>query len=348
MATKIGQQFEQPALFSREESGIQGSPATQSPEEFRDDPQTVFHASYAKFPTRKDQEYPSEFAGLHAGTYQAAAERALSYGAHYRLGEGNGKRADGKPVDQHLWYDPTAKIVFHPLSLKGSHMPEWPTEGSVGNPTSDTHANLHSTVASIGDSALVYHNDAEDIGNPSVVWGARPRNIQQSDWVQDAVRENQEAGRRPDYGIHPRTYAMLNKQQLDNYDQKSYSEISNLVSSASKHATSHDLGLFPYSVTEWEKDGQRIYAPESRLASREEVHGMANLAAESGDSSMYDPYADRRPGAIGYDHRNRVARVANALSSSARVEADFPSYRNERINDLGDIRRGKQFGGPHG
>lgn len=333
--TKVGKQFQQEGLFPESESGIKGSPASQSPEEFRDDPQTVFHASYRKFPTRNSPYMSgSSFAGMHAGTYQAAAERAEAFGAFYNTDPGY-RRADG------VREGASPKVVFHPLSLKGSEAPKPGESGSVTNPVSDEEGNHHESVNGRETKPLIYKNNAEDIGSLSVVWGKRPRNIQQSDWVQDAVRNNQNEGRRPDYGVHPRTYEMHTKGSLDNYDQKTHIEARKMVTSKGDEFHAHDGGFFPYEVRE---DGQM------RLASREEVHQIAPLARLTGDTAFNDPYYDRRP-ASGVAQRINVARTITHLQDKTAVSPIWPSFgrsKNERISDLGDLRRGQQFGGQHG
>jgi hypothetical protein len=370
MTTRIGKQFEQPGLFPEHEAGIKGSPATQTPEEFRDDPDTVFHASYVKIP--RDSRIMREHPGLHAGTYQSALERALSYGKPYNDLDPE-TRADGHEFD-----DPAnAKIVVHPLSLRANPLPKGDEYGSTSRPTSDWDANDESVLAR-HKGPFAYENAAEDEGSLSVVWprDSVPDNLHQSEWVHDAVRENARAGRPPHYGIHPRTYAMYTSGTLDNYDQHTHREITKSLHPQSS-LEQHNGGLYPYQL--YDREARGLDRTRSvRLASREEAAGhvqgllddrpdgttigarrldhnsLVNAASDSQVLHQFtqDPYYDTRrsTGADAEDERGQVAMSANFVQSQIKEAGgtttplslnNVHAYRTRaRVADgLGDVAR---------
>lgn len=374
--TGVGKQFEQLSMFARRDLGPEGSPANESPEQFRDHPQTTFHASYVKIPRNHQRGMPHgrDFAGIHTGTYQAAAERSMSYGyAFHDLPDE--KRADGKTWEGSG--DP--KIVFHPVSHRDNPLPEDHHLGSAMKPLTDEEANDPNFLDG-SHRPLAYTNAAEDVGSVSVVFPnhAVPARLQQGDWVKEAVRDNQEAGRRDDYGIHPRTWHLYQQGNLDNYDQKSFHEVKNEINRDS--AEEIGGGLFPYRMSRpnpaFEPTDPKSKPYTDRVASREEVtqhvQGMLhqiqfNPEADRGiwgqgrarlEKVAQNPYHDveDHPSLIPEQLRAATGDAINRVSSDMKMYGITPPKEKPasiwRIRkyarpygDLGDPRRGKQFGG---
>ena len=377
---RVGKQFEQLPLFFKSESGIEGSPATQSPEQFRDDPQTVFHASYVKIPRSlaRGQQHGRDFPGIHAGTYQAAAERSLSFGRPFHSMDPD-QRADGREYSHDV---DNAKIVFHRLSLRDSPLPA-KGPGSVDELLADDEANDEGRLR-YSDRPLAYENTAEDVGSASVVFPnhAVPKRLHQSDWVEEAARNNSAAGRRPDYGIHPRTWAMYKGMNLDNHDQKTFDEVAAELR-PNDRSEERGGGLFPYvmrrenpnyDMTSMTNHGKPHI---ERYASREEVAEHAQTMLHR---IQFNPEADREiwggkrdrltafaknpyndiennDGSLFADgHRQNNIDAINRIRSDMKMYGMPPSKEQPSLHwnnrnydrpygDLGDPRRGKQFGG---
>ena len=312
--TQPGKQFEQMGLFPKD-SVPQGGPAFQSPEEFRDDPRTVFHASYRRIP-EAGQSLPSSFPGIHAGTYQAALERAGAHGHFDPYTTPHQERADNSrrgEVNPH--------IVMQPLSTRGLPIPEDHSLGSVGNPMTDDEAN-NQNIVNHAQTARTYINSAEDIGHLSVVFPKRPDLMQQGDWVRKQRNENYQSGAPKDQGIHPRTAAMYDAKILDNYDMRTRDQVKSETDPQQLDHHQHDGGLFPYSESNKKapKDPNDLWPKwDQRLVSREELSGISKQFGSTHPITR-DPYQDRAPA---HSHEDSWA-------SSSR--------RNSAVDELETIR----------
>ena len=285
--TQPGKQFEQMGLFPKD-SVPQGGPAFQSPEEFRDDPRTVFHASYRKIP-EPGESLPSSYPGIHSGTYQSALERAGAHGHFDPYTTPHQERADNSrrgEVNPH--------IVMQPLSTRGIPIPEGNDLGSVGNPMTDDEAN-NATIVKNAKSARTYTNNAEDIGKLSVVFPSRPDLMRQGDWVRKQRNENYQSGAPKDQGIHPRTSAMYDAGILDNYDMRTREQVRAETDPQTTDHHLHDGGLFPYteSTKRPPTDPNDVWPKwDQRLMSREELSGISKQFGSTHDV-VEDPYTDR-------------------------------------------------------
>ena len=316
---EVGKQFKQMSLFP-ESSVPKGGPAFQSPEEFRDDPRTVFHASYRKVPDYGDEgSFNSSYPGIHAGTYQSALERAGAHGHFdpYRT------RAEHR-ADNSARGEMNPHIVVQPLSTRGANFPapDSTVNGSVANPLTDDEANRADIVKS-AKGARAYANTAEDIGHLSVVYPSRPEFLRQSDWVRAQRNDNYVNNRPKDQGIHPRTAAMYNEGRLDNYDMKTWTDVKKDTSVQESEHARHDGGLFPYVENTRHDPPPGVSAfPrwKQRYMSREE---MAGVEAAHGSTNSKDTHPDTYP----YHDRD----LSDSYGSSGR--------RNVVVDDLEDIRQ---------
>ena len=306
-------------------------PHEMSPEEFRNHPDTVFHANYMKFPNPGEKnEWAYGFSGIHAGTEQAAAERAAVLG-RYRgmntassiIADQEGYQTRGEP-----------KIVMHALHLGPYDVKH------LDNPISDGEANqVH---APLGPHIRAYENEHEDDGSTSVVMPPTPPGpMTHSQYVDAAI----EAGKGRQ--MHPETKMAHEAGVLDTYVKTSSEEAAKAVFPGK--ARSNQPSLFPFST---------IWGPhhaQQMIHSREEVAKLAGTDPNSRD--LYsDVNASSPHEAIEHlgdnlfeakvhsdidwenpDNNNKA--LGKLMSMGVNTE-----YRGtQRVSDRGDLRRGRQF-----
>jgi hypothetical protein len=349
---EVGKQFQQQGLFP--ESDVpKGGPAFQSPEEFRDDPRTVFHASYRKVPDYGDEgSFNSSYPGIHAGTYQSALERAGAHGYFDPYRTRPEHRADNSARGEM-----NPHIVMQPLSVRGANFPapDSTSLGSVAAPLTDDEANREQLVKS-QKGARAYKNTAEDIGHLSVVYPKRPEFLRQSDWVRAQRNDNYVNNRPKDQGIHPRTAAMYNEGRLDNYDMKTMDEIKAATNTQEGEHPRHDGGLFPYvestrhdppaGVNAFPRWKQR-YVSREEMADIEAAHGSTNSKEAHPETYPYHDRATKEPyGGSGrrntliddLEDTRQMGSVGQPKVSYANVYPEIAS-RPKNFPGLGDIER---------
>lgn len=309
-----------------------------SPEEFRNHPDTVFHANYMKFPAPGEKnEWSEGFSGIHAGTEQAATERAAVLG-RYRgmntassiIADQEGYQTRGEP-----------KIVMHALHLGPYDVKH------LDDPISDGEANqVH---APLEPHIRAYHNEHEDEGSTSVVMPPSTRGpMTHSQYVDAAIQAGK--GRQ----MHPETKMAHEAGVLDTYVKTSSEEAAQKVFPGV--AQIHQPSLFPFA-TEW-----GTHPTQKRLHSREEVATLAGMDPNSrklySDVTASSPHeaiehlkanlawAIFRQGNGGTSDvdsmenpNNNKKALGKLMSMGVNTE-----YRGKlRVSDRGDLRRGRQF-----
>lgn len=329
-------QGEQLRLYSPEEYNFPRlkEPHEMSPEEFRNDPDTVFHANYLAFPQPgKKPAWMGQYHGIHAGTEQAAMERAAGMPPFY----GDGVKTRKRGIDPYSLAADGQRgrsMVVHALNLRPYNIE------NLDNPVSDAAGN--DKMATLGGVIRAYKNVAEDKGSTSVVIPEKiPGPMTHSHFVDAAIK----AGL--GHQVHPETMMAYQAGDLDTYQKTSGPEAMEVTRGARDSSPS----LFPY-----------VNQVTGSLHSREEVARMAGRDPD--DPSIYTDVTAQTPAAR-YNFGQTLAKEAKentqqdyfenqsdenlrtALSASHLAPVGESLYQQPkvRISNRGDIRKGRQFDG---
>jgi len=349
MNNNVGQQFEQLPLYSHEESSWPPAkePHMMSPEEFENDPHTVFHASYKRLP-REGETYRSTYRGIHAGTEQAALERIANlrshhggYSAHQMVLPELAPNADQQAREEqdlegHAralradrgMYDPPRAVV-QAVNLKRYGV------DNLTKPFSDSEANKRAEF----DKPFAYTNAVEDPSSMSVVIPKRnPGPLTHEHYVDEAISQGRESE------VHPTTMAMYKSGHLG-MDVVDPDQVAKQLEENDLY-NQHSDGLFPYETGHAE-NGKRVV---DRLLSREDVKNIAGvygddkeLDAADHESSPWQRFSKR------VSYINQASQRANLSGDSAAADEIYQIDRatqpakSDRLSERGDLRRGRQF-----
>jgi hypothetical protein len=288
-----------------------------SPEQFDNDPNTVFHASFYEDP-RNVPAFTRTHAGIHAGTEQSALERA---GALF-------------PFREDLAH-PGAKLADPDSSNPriGIHRWHLAEMDRVKDPLDDDAANDPYTEF---DRPTAYENATEDRGSLSVRIDHPRQAMTHEDLVSNALEDGADPTK-----MHPLTRHLYETGKLHGPRLMSDRDVHNEVSPASMH-DQHNGGLFPF--TRRPRSGGIDVRP-GVVMSREEVADLVS-GPNNRDTTLdrfYDPNVRLGDNATAINaaesEYGRRSGTAVNLSTWAIPE------RRSRVSDRGDIRRGQQFRG---
>jgi hypothetical protein len=351
----VSRQFEQMEMFP--DHKFEEQPLWRmSPTQFENHPQTVFHASYRTLPPRGERldiesqtgalmHTGSDYPGLHAGTEQAALERAASVSrgtyedatllrdmSRFTPEDVKAARADHTDPRE----VPRPSMVMHPLNVS-ANPPRSGYRGDVDHPLEDPDANDSSAWTS-GKHPMAYENSAEDKHSLSVVF-PQLGTVSHSDYVDAALARGESKSK-----MHPLTRHLYETGRLDNFRRIAEEDIDQVRSHDEQHRDAHNEGLFPFQAVpqvpqltvtgRWFHTGQWDHA---RLLSREEVFNGADVdRAYTEDAlGMVKNGADRNSvRAVGEGNDGKP------VDAPAKVEF-VPTIRGtrERVSTRGDLRR---------
>lgn len=293
--------------------------ARMSPRQFENDPSTVFHASHYKIPEGEQDFHQmyrrsgdEEFGpGLHAGTEQAATERAHALG---RFSEWKDDHPDGLQRAS-----TTRNPVMHVLNLSQMgvhqlHEPESDNNINDWDMWDDDHFSKYTPTA--------YTNGTEDQGSVSVVIPYRHAAIPMTHT--DFIDQHLAKGGTLEQ-LHPVTRHLYERGQLE-----THREIPLQEPASRTNFWDHNRGLFPVMQ-------KRGLAPE-RPVSREELaqakHGTGTAQYKQALTDMYRDDSLGQAAELS-KHMDQGMTFAGPASAKTLVEG--------RVSDRGDLRRGQQF-----
>jgi hypothetical protein len=326
-----------------------------SPTQFENHPQTVFHASYRALPPRGERldietanggirHTGSDYPGLHAGTEQAALERATTVASRpyedsvlmqdmTRFTPDDVKAARADHTDPREVSRPS--LVMHPLNV--SDRPPSEGLGSVEYPMSDPDAN-DAAAWPTRRGPMIYENTSEDKKSLSVVF-PQLGTVSHSDYVDAALARGESKSK-----LHPLTRHLYETGRLDNFRHITQEDMDQVRSHDEQHRDAHNEGLFPFeAVPQMPKvnlSGRSYTAGQfenARLLSREEVfHGAAldRSYAEDALQMVKNGVDHNSVRATGRDEDNKP------VDTHAKIEQVLvPIGKRERVSTRGDLRR---------